>query len=589
MEIQHDRRRWLREVLNPPEIGILYTGNQGFVPGIHVTKQPAALYVDLLNRSMGGVILKTKWEIEPEISFHLKIYNSIEESWEFVRVRAKWINSDTTNPAFNLIGLEFQIPDLAPEHPLPNPDGIKKMPLPSDYEFLRHTQLFESVHRVLVCPLLNSLTYRQISAGEKFITQGTRSDAFYIIQSGSCITSVAQNDKTQPAGRLQAGDHIGEMAMLTDQTQRVYIKAETDMELWGLARPRFDKIAAEHPELRNFLTELLVKRFSSWRPAKEKRIGKYYITDIIGQGANSIVYKGVHADLNIPVAVKMIRHDLAMGSEFGGSYPKKAKSIVTLNHKNIVKVYDIEKQYRTYFIITELLEGETLASLIERWKSIPIPQTTSFLIHICSGLVYAHERDIFHETIKPSNLFVCQGGGLKILDFGLYSPTKNSAVNFPGAAAYMSPEQIRSAAVDGRSDIYALGVIAYEMLTGKKASKEDPTRTASDLPPKHIVPDPAGQVPGLPEILRRFVLKACAENPDDRYQNATAALKDLLVLAKSYGLESEIQSSEKRKMMNLFLLYNEKQQLALKRLLEEFSTKTRKLGADLKATDFKDI
>jgi hypothetical protein len=78
MEIQHDRRRWLREVLNPPEIGILYTGHQGFVPGIHVTKQPTALYVDLLNRSMGGVILKTKWEVDPEVSFHFRsIYRFI--------------------------------------------------------------------------------------------------------------------------------------------------------------------------------------------------------------------------------------------------------------------------------------------------------------------------------------------------------------------------------------------------------------------------------------------------------------------------------------------------------------------------------
>ncbi len=278
-----------------------------------------------------------------------------------------------------------------------------------------------------------------------------------------------------------------------------------------------------------------------------------------------------------------------MDSDLFGNYQEKAKSIVNLNHRNIVKVYDIEEQYRTYFIITELLEGETLASLIERWKTIPIPQTTSFLIHICSGLAYAHERDIFHETIKPSNLFVSQDGGLKILDFGLYCPTKTRAVNLPGTAAYMSPEQIRSDTVDGRSDIYALGVIAYEMLTGKRAPAEDTSRTAIDMSAKHNVPDPAGQVPGLPEILRRFILKACADNPENRYQNATSALKDLLVLAKSYGLEFEIQTSEKRKMMNLFLLYNEKQQLALKRLLEEFSTKTRKLGVDLKAADFKDI
>jgi hypothetical protein len=176
MEIQHDRRRWLREVLNPPEIGILYTNNRGQVPGVEVSKQPTAVYVDLLNRSLGGVILKTKWEIDPEISFYIQIYSSLEESWEFFLVKSKWINSDTASPAFNLIGVEFQIPDPSTHRPVQDPDGIKKMPHPSDYEFLRHTKLFESVHRTLICPLLNSLTYRELNKGERVIAQGSGND-----------------------------------------------------------------------------------------------------------------------------------------------------------------------------------------------------------------------------------------------------------------------------------------------------------------------------------------------------------------------------------------------------------------------------
>ena len=588
MEIQHDRRRWLREVLNPPEIGILYTNNQGHVPGMEESNQPTALYVDLLNRSMGGVILKTKWEVDPEISFYLQIYSSLEESWEFFLVKSKWINSDTASPAFNLIGVEFQIPNPSMPHPVQDSDEVKKMPLPSDYEFLRHTKLFESVHRDLICPLLNGLAYREINEGEKVITQGSDKDVLYIIQSGSCTTSVEKDDTPQPAGGLGEGDVIGEMAMLTDQPQPVHFAAETDMALWGLPRPQFDQIAAEHPEVRDFLTELLVERFSTWRPTTERKLGKYHITDRLGHGTSSFVYKGHHAHLNIPVAIKMLRHLLAMDPEFGSSFEKKAHGLASLNHRNIVKVYDILERYRTYFVIMELLEGETLASLLTRSKTISIPQTTAFLVQVCSGLAYAHERNIIHETIRPSNLFVCEDGALKILDFGLYCPTKTRAVSYPAAGAHLSPEQARGDNIDERTDIYALGVIAYEMLTGKKPFP-DHTTGVSDVPTKYKVPDLTGQVPGLPDILRRFILKACAENPEKRYQSATAALKDLLVLAKSYKLESVLHPSENQKMMNLFLIYNEKQQLALKRLLEEFSLKARKLGVVLKAADFKDI
>ncbi len=237
----------------------------------------------------------------------------------------------------------------------------------------------------------------------------------------------------------------------------------------------------------------------------------------------------------------------------------------------------------------ELLEGETVQALIERWKIIPITDTIDCLVQICSGLVYAHRQGIIHGNIKPSNLFLSRDGGLKLLDFGLGFPPEDKGLDLSGTAAYMSPEQINGNEPDGRSDIYALGIIAYEMVTGKKPFAADNQRDIRDTRLNQNIPDPAGRVPGLPEILRRFILKACFKNRDERYQSAASALKDLRVLAKAYGLDRETKLSEKRKMATLVLLYPEEHKLALKRLLEEFSAKTQNLGIDLKAPDFKDI
>ncbi|MGD2270633.1 MAG: serine/threonine-protein kinase, partial [Desulfobacterales bacterium] len=365
--------------------------------------------------------------------------------------------------------------------------------------------------------------------------------------------------------------------------------AEKDMERWGLSRAQFDKIANEHTELRYFLTELLSEKLSSRGTTTEKRIGKYIVTDLIGYGSNSIVLKGRHADLNMPVAVKIIRHDWAMDPHFMKNYQEAAAQIAHLNHQNIVKVFDFEKRFRTLIITTELLEGETVASQLERWKTIPVPQATVFLTHICAGLVYAHQHNIIHGFLKPSNLFVSQNGDLKILDFGIGYPKEIRISDLSGAVAYMSPEQIEGRAADDRSDIYSLGITAYEMITGKTPFADDTTQAPADACSKRQVPDPAEHVQGLPEILRRFILKACAKEPEKRYQSATTAHNDLMVLAKALRLESEIHSIDSRKMTSLFLFYKEEHRLALKRLLEEFSSKTKELGINLKASDITDL
>ena len=382
--------------------------------------------------------------------------------------------------------------------------------------------------------LLQSLTYRHIRAGERFITQGEVTDTAYIIQRGSCLAIVEKKGELHPVGHFGEGDIVGELAILTGEPQNTHVEAQTDMALWCLNRAQFEDISKENPELLDFLTELVTDRFDSRRPTADRAIGKYVAKDIIGRGAYSIVYKGVHAGLDMPVVIKMMRHHLAMNPEFLRSFRNEAKIIAGLNHENIIKVYDIEEVFRTVFIIMEALEGETVDRRLKRLTRIPPPLAADFLVQTCNGLAYAHQKGILHQDINPSNLFVQSDAKIKILDFGLACPpgTEDRSI-FDGTIHYMAPEQIRCAPVDRRTDIYSLGITAFEMITGTKPFQG---KHVKDIMDQHLyrgVPDPLEIVPGLPDALRRFIMKACHRNPNQRYQNIGQALKDLLPLIES--------------------------------------------------------
>lgn len=250
----------------------------------------------------------------------------------------------------------------------------------SDRKFLLNTNLFTNIPHESVTPLLNSLNFRHVKAGERFITQGDEGDRFYIIQNGSCIINLEKDNILNSVARLKTGDIVGEMAVLTGERRSTHVDAETDMDLWSLTRKQFDILSQEFPDLRNFLTEIIVQRFSSSKITANRTIGKYIINEILDQGGWSIVYKGVHSMLNFPVAIKMLKHNMAMDPEFSQKFQHEAQIIARLNHPNIVKVYDIEERYRTIFIMMEFLEGFSLEYLL---KNMPRPSPSILsLIHI---------------------------------------------------------------------------------------------------------------------------------------------------------------------------------------------------------------
>ena len=430
---------------------------------------------------------------------------------------------------------------------------------------------------------------RQIKAGERFIKQGDAGNSCYIIRRGSCVAHVEKDGELHQVGRMQEGDIVGEMAILTGELRSAHVDAETDMQVWRITRDQFDVISELHPELRLILTEIIADRLRSRKLTAERTIGKYVVTDILGQGGFSIVYKGIHAGLNMPVAVKMMKHDLAMDGDFLSKFHSEARTIAGFNHENIIKVYDFEELFRTVFIIMELVEGETIKDMLAREKNLPFRRIIDLLLQICSGLAYAHSHDIIHRDIKSANMYVRNNGQLKILDFGLSAPPGTENIDFLGSVPYMSPEEIEGQAVDQRADIYSLGITAYEMVTGQRPFPEDDLMKLSEMHLNEDIPDPAELRPDVPEELRRFIFKACARNPEHRYRNIKEVIEILQPPAKEHGVPRKQISAGKRHMTTLHLLYTENQKLALKQILEEFGDKVEKLGVDLKSADFSDM
>ena len=451
-----------------------------------------------------------------------------------------------------------------------------------------HTKFLKFISEDNRSPIFDKMTYRHIKAGERFVTQGEIADTAFIIQGGSCLVIVEKDGVLHPVDHYGQGDIVGGVGILTGEPRRAHVEAETDMALWVLKRTQFEDISKEDPEVLNFLTEIVADRFDSRRPTAYRTIGKYIATDIIGRGGFSIVYKGVHKSLNMPVAIKMMRHDMLMDPDFLNSFRNEAKTIAGLNHENIVKVYDIEERYRTLFIVMEHVVGDSLEEMIKHLKTIPPSLVTDFLAQICTALDYAHGRGIIHRDINPTNIIVQRNDRLKILDFGLACPIGTEDFSNAGTACYMAPEQIQGEPVDPRTDIYSIGISSFEMVTGTKPFPEKDLKFLHSTSFNRKIPDPADIVPDLPIELSRFILKATQPDPEQRYQDASQALEDLRPMIKEPGVTENNLSFEKRKMSTFFLIYKDVDQLALNQLMDEFSNKVQKLGVELKVADFRD-
>jgi eukaryotic-like serine/threonine-protein kinase len=375
--------------------------------------------------------------------------------------------------------------------------------------------------------ILSNMDIKTVKKSVRFVSQGDETDEAYIIRRGSCILVVEKSGTLHPVDHRNEGDILNMSALFTGEPVNSHIEAETDMELWVLKKSLFEEIPQNDPDLWGFLTEIVADRFDCKRPISDRTIGRYVATDIIGRGGYSIVYKGIDSILNLPVAIKMMRHDMVMDSDFLNKFRNEAKIIARLNHENIIKVFEIQERFRTAFIIMEYVDGESISGMLVRKKKILPHDATNYLIQTCKAIDYAYEEGVFHKDINPENLMILDNHQVKLLDFGLAISIHEEDDLLDGAMPYLAPEISKGEAADLRSEVYSLGITAFEMVTGKRPYPEKNSAVFAKMRCENEIPDPKDFVPDLPDSLQRFIIRACRLDPGKRYASIKQAMNDL--------------------------------------------------------------
>ena len=275
-----------------------------------------------------------------------------------------------------------------------------------------------------------------------------------------------------------------------------------------------------------------------------QNLGRYRIVEPLGRGGMARVYRAYHPQLDRYVAIKVLRSDLVEEEEFLARFRREAQAVAALRHPNIVQVFDSDVQDDHYYMVMELLEGDTLRTRLNDYRAreerLPLGESVRVLLDVLDALAYAHDQGMIHRDVKPANILLTRNGQAVLTDFGIaqiVGGTRYTATGaLMGTLAYMSPEYGLEGECDERSDIYSLGIVLYEMLTGDPPFDAE---TPLAILMKHVndpLPMPRKSDPTIPKALERVVLKALAKKPHDRYQSAVEMAKALRAAARKSRL-----------------------------------------------------
>ena len=292
---------------------------------------------------------------------------------------------------------------------------------------------------------------------------------------------------------------------------------------------------------------------------------RYEIIEKIGNGGMATVYKAMDKVLKRNVAVKILRDEFTTDEEFIKRFDVEAQSAARLTHPNIVSIYDVGVEDNLHYIVMELIQGKTLKEIILEEKGpLPWKWSVNVAIQIASALETAHRNNIIHRDIKPHNIIITEDGIAKVTDFGIAKAVSNSTITAfgttMGSVHYFSPEHARGGYTDAKSDLYSLGVVLYEMVTGRLPFDAD---TPVSVALKHMQEKPKEPIevnPNVPKAVNKIIMKALQKDPNLRYQSATEMLTDLNRALKNpngdFVDDSEYDPTAKTQVINTAEMYN---------------------------------
>ncbi len=446
--------------------------------------------------------------------------------------------------------------------------------------FLKQVPVFQGLSQESAARLAQETLDKRYSAGTLIVRRGTPGDCMYLLVEGKVQVPVFDQEGRQLfVAQLGPKQIFGEMALLTGEARSADVIAVTDCQCVIFPRDAVDRLIRQHADVAQFLTAILGERLV--RSGTIRHVGKYRLLSEAGRGGMSIVYDGIHPSLERAVAIKMLSHRVAYRPRFRARFQNEAKIISRLRHPNIVEVYDTEDAFATFFIIMERLSGKSLDVILESGKRFTYPQIRNVVRQVAAALHFAHTHGVVHRDIRPSNIVLSPEGKVKLTDFGLaldVTADQDVEEDLPvsGLPTYMSPEQIAGQAVDGRTDIYSLGIVAYEMLVG-----EPPFRgrlhEVRNLQRTAPVPSPRAQDPRVPDDLEEVVRRATAKAPEDRFQGC-----DEIV-----ALLSEVHEVETGPLglavKTVTFIYKPSQEATVTHMIEELEARAEKIeGIDVR-------
>jgi len=555
-----DLRKTVREKLDDPGLAVVF---------FETENSSIYHFVNVINLGIQGVLVESDKSFKNGIRPKLMMKNTELNQWDTFFCRVAWAQITESEKQYKT-GLEFLFPV---ENGVEPEKGPNVEITPQDIDFLLNTRLLQVIPKEGLCSLLNCLSRKSFKKDTTFISRDNPQNCLYIIQKGFCnITRKDENGFFESAGQRREGDILGDMTFLSADSLLSDVVSESDIVVWELPTATFDLACQLQPGLIHFLTGLLKNRFEYPTDSGINTVGRHLILNPVGEGRTGFVYRGRHKLLNIPVAIKMMNHHPAREKEDLNSFKKIISRISKLNHPNIAHIYDIEERYRTVFIIMEYIESD------------PLDDVMFFMAQICSALAHAHDQKIIHRHLTPSNIFISKDRHVTVSDFGFSAPVPEEGFIQDRNIYYMAPEQIEGGKIDHRSDIYCLGILTYEMLTGRTPfSQEDHHTSDMNMNAGRIIVPPAGP-PDLPEPVKKFIFKACAKLPEKRYSSVHEVIEALSnessIFKNTLGFSNDMEPE----VSALLISHKKHQRQALYRLLDEFSQKALDLGFKLDIT-----